>query len=151
MLQLWLIGNTYLKVLLRCSSQRTSYLAGQWCRSWVPEKATAQVPGRPSLIQTRAVSFPSSFCAFFIGHRAPENLGFAAEMFFLDIVAGGVNNEVLETLKSLPVELWSPRAYPSEKAFCGHVCTGRGGQGNSPGAEWMAPSLFPKTEKRWWG
>lgn len=41
---------------------------------------------------------PKQLLRFSLGIRAPENLGLAAEMFFLDVVAGGVNNAVLELL-----------------------------------------------------
>ena len=60
------------KVLLRCSSQRTSY---SWSVMSVlgtrGESRSASARYGPSLIQTRAVSFPSSFCTF---HWASELL-----------------------------------------------------------------------------
>ena len=60
------------------------------------ESHSASARYGPSLKQTRAVSFPKQLLCFSLGIRAPENRGLAAEMFFLDVVAGGVNNAVLE-------------------------------------------------------
>lgn len=41
---------------------------------------------------------PKQLLYFSLGIRAPENLGLAAEVFFLDVVAGRVNNAMLELL-----------------------------------------------------
>ena len=41
---------------------------------------------------------PKQLLRFSLGIRAPENLGLAAEVFFLDAVAGRVNNAMLELL-----------------------------------------------------
>lgn len=97
MLQLWLIGNTYLKGSVKMlfpenKLQLVSDVGPGYQRRKPQRKC--QVWAFPYTDQ--GSELPKQLLCFSLGIRAPENLGFAAEMFFLDIVAGGVNNEVLK-------------------------------------------------------
>lgn len=56
----------------------------------------------PFLIQTKPGSeLPKQLLFFSLGVKALGSLGLAAEMFFLDDVAGRVNNAMLELQKAL--------------------------------------------------
>lgn len=97
MLQLWLIGNTYLKGSVKMlfpenKLQLVSDVGPGYQRRKPQRKC--QVWTFPYTDQ--GSELPKQLLHFSLGIRAPENLGFAAEMFFLDIVAGGVKNEVLK-------------------------------------------------------
>lgn len=66
------------------------------------------------------IELPEQLLLFSLGIRALGNLGLAAAIFFLDVVAGGVNNAVLNSKEH--AEWDSDLSH--EVASC-HVCTGK--------------------------